>query len=108
MNTPNASAQTQVPNDLFDEVLTNCVPLALAKHDDRRNRQPSYPVLGAQIVQKFLVVSAPEQKMQIVNMLKTEATSLLWHESGCFVVCQILREGSRFAKAWRSHLGLIN
>ena len=44
---------------------------ALAEHNDRRHCQRSYPLLGAQIMQKLLVVSTPEQKMQIINMLET-------------------------------------
>ena len=90
MKTANAPADTPIPVELFDEILRNALALA---SQEASNKSDKAPRLGSQAIQKVLVISTPLQKEQIIRQLATSAPMLLYHDSGCFVVSQLLEEG---------------
>ena len=87
------SSQSELPAYLFQEMLQDVVLLALEDRSekDRREKMPS---LGSKVVQKCLALAGPSEKEQIITRLNSGARRLLYHDSGCFVVSQVLQEGS--------------
>ena len=87
------SGQSELPAYLFQEMLQDVVLLALEDRSekDRREKMPS---LGSKVVQKCLALAGPSEKEQIITRLNSGARRLLYHDSGCFVVSQVLQEGS--------------
>ena len=59
------------------------------------------PALAAEVLQQWLVILKKDEKLWIMGAMKLQdlTTKILEHDSGCYVVCQLLQEGIRFVKA---------
>lgn len=99
MRSPEAAKPPELPLDFLSDLYANVCDLALEPREswedrqgtlDRKERNPS---LGADVVQKMLALATSEQKCALIYLLTSEAKKLLHHDSGCFVVSQLLREG---------------
>ena len=89
----NAPAEIPLPTEMFDVMLPNATTLAAPGSCGEWDITPR---LGSQVMQKLLAISTPSQKKQIIMQLASSAQMLLYHDSGCFVVSQLLEEGRCF------------
>jgi len=91
----NGNAPT-IPTEIYSDILQHACDLATEPRveDDRQGHtKERNPSLGAEVIQKMLALATPQQKCEIIEALTTKAKILLHHDSGCFVVSQLLREG---------------
>ena len=72
---------------ILNDVMQNVDTLAFEIRPDMENPSP-----GCIAIQKTLVLAPIPQKLNIISILHKDAKRLLYHESGCFVVSQILQE----------------
>ena len=86
---PDALPITSQPylSGLFDIVLQHAEDLALEERIDK-----NIPSRGSEVVQKILVLSQMHEKTQLIRQLLRSASRLIYHDSGCFVVSQIIQE----------------
>ena len=89
----NSPAEISLPTEMFDVMLPNAATLAAPGSCGEWDNPPR---LGSQVMQKLLAISTPSQKKQIIRQLANSAQMLLYHDSGCFVVSQLLEEGRCF------------
>ena len=89
----NAPADIELPPQLFAMVLPNATTLA---SDEPQGIWDKAQRPGSRAMQKVLASTTPWQKQQIILELAKSARMLLYHDSGCFVVSQLLEEGRCF------------
>ena len=93
MKMANAPADIELPPQFFAMVLPNATTLASYESQGTWDKAPR---LGSMAMQKVLASTTPWQKQQIILELAKSARMLLFHDSGCFVVSQLLEEGRCF------------
>ena len=93
MKMANAPADIELPTQLFAMVLTNAT--TLASHEPQ-NTWDKAPRSGSRAMQWVLASTTPAQKEQVIRELTSSARMLMYHDSGCFVVSQLLEEGMCF------------
>ena len=93
MKMANAPADIELPTQLFAMVMSHATTLASYEPRDKGDKAPRP---GSRAMQKVLASTTPWQQEQIILELAKSARMLLYHDSGCMVVSQLLEEGRCF------------